>query len=82
MESPRFLTPADVAEVLNTSVAQVMALLHNGDLEYMQIGGRKQYRIENVDVEAYIQRQKARARAEREARSNSATKHSQGVEGQ
>ena len=74
MDSPRFLTPADVAEILNTSVAQVMALIHNGDLEYMQIGGRNQYRIENVDVEAYIQRQKAKARAAREARSEAASK--------
>ncbi|HSV39464.1 MAG TPA: helix-turn-helix domain-containing protein [Nocardioidaceae bacterium] len=73
MDSPRFLTPADVAEVLNTSVAQVMALIHKGDLEYIQIGGRKQYRIENVDVEAYIARQKSKARAEREARSEAST---------
>jgi excisionase family DNA binding protein len=73
MDSPRFLTPADVAEVLNTSVAQVMALIHNGDLDYIQIGGRKQYRIENVDVEDYIARQKAKARAQREARSDAST---------
>ena len=73
MDSPRFYTPADVAEVLNTSVAQVMALIHNGDLEYIQIGGRKQYRIENTDVEAYIARQKAKARAERKARSEAST---------
>jgi len=54
--SPRFLTLADVAEVLSTSVAQVRALVQSGELRYIQIGGRQQYRIEAVELENYIQR--------------------------
>ena len=40
--TPRFLTLADVAEVLNTSSAQVYALVRRGDLEAIKIGGRGQ----------------------------------------
>ncbi len=52
----RFLQPTDVAEVLNTSVAQVMALLRTGELTGMQIGGRNVWRVEASELEAYIQR--------------------------
>jgi excisionase family DNA binding protein len=52
----RFLTLADVAEILATSVAQVRSLVQSGDLRYIQIGGRQQYRIEAVELENYIQR--------------------------
>jgi excisionase family DNA binding protein len=52
----RFLTLADVAEVLNTSVAQVRALVLSGELRSIQIGGRKQYRVEDVELEDYIRR--------------------------
>ena len=54
--TPRFLTLADVAEILNTSVAQVRALVQSGELRFIQIGGRQQYRIETVELENYIQR--------------------------
>ena len=53
---PRFLTLADVAEILSTSVAQVRALVRAGELRHIQIGGRQQYRIEVSELEAYIQR--------------------------
>jgi excisionase family DNA binding protein len=53
---PRFLTLADVAEVLSTSSAQVYALVRRGDLKAIKIGGRGQWRIAVVDLEAYIQR--------------------------
>ncbi len=71
---PRFLTLADVAEILATSVAQVRALVQSGELRYIQIGGRQQYRIETVELEAYIQRMYAEA----EARSQQARDHSGG----
>lgn len=67
-EGPRFLTPADVAEVLNTSVPQVMALIRDGELSYLRIGGRGVFRIEVVDVEDYIARQKRKAKEEVRAR--------------
>jgi excisionase family DNA binding protein len=60
--SPRFLTLADVAEVLNTSVAQVYALVRRGDLPAIKIGGRGQWRVESTQLEEYIQRMYAAAR--------------------
>ncbi len=60
---PRFLTLADVAEILATSVVQVRALIAAGELRYIQIGGRQQYRVETVELEAYIQRKYAEADA-------------------
>ena len=52
--TPRFLTLADVAEVLNTSSAQVYALVRRGDLEAIKIGGRGQWRVEADRLEEYI----------------------------
>jgi excisionase family DNA binding protein len=54
--TPRFLTLADVAEVLNTSSAQVYALVRRGDLPAIKIGGRGQWRVEGEQLEAYIRR--------------------------
>lgn len=59
--SPRFLTLADVAEVLNVTVRQAYALVRSGDLRGIQIGGRGQWRVENDQLEDYIARQYARA---------------------
>jgi len=58
---PRFLTLADVADVLNVTSRQVYALVRTGDLRGIQIGGRGQWRVEAVELEDYIQRQYARA---------------------
>lgn len=52
--TPRFLTLADVAEVLNTSSAQVYALVRRGDLPAIKIGGRGQWRVEAAKLEEYI----------------------------
>lgn len=60
-DRPRFLTLADVADVLNVTSRQVYALVRNGDLRGIQIGGRGQWRVEAVELEDYIQRQYARA---------------------
>jgi excisionase family DNA binding protein len=64
---PRFLTLPDVAEILATSVAQVRALVKSGEIRAIQIGGRNQYRVERVELEAYIERMYAKADAERRA---------------
>lgn len=53
---PRFLTLADVAEILATSTAQVYALVRRGELRALKIGGRGQWRVEAVELEAFIQR--------------------------
>lgn len=52
--APRFLTLADVAEVLNTSSAQVYALVRRGELPAIKIGGRGQWRVEAVELEKFI----------------------------
>lgn len=57
MLESRFLTLADVAEVLNVSVRQAYALVRNGDLRGIQVGGRGQWRIEESELEDYIARQ-------------------------
>lgn len=56
MAAARFLTPADVAEVLNISMSQTMALLRTGELEGIKIGGRGQWRVEREKLESYIAR--------------------------
>ncbi|HMU36712.1 MAG TPA: helix-turn-helix domain-containing protein [Marmoricola sp.] len=50
----RFLTLADVAEVLNISSSQVYALVRREELAAIKIGGRGQWRVENAALEAYI----------------------------
>jgi excisionase family DNA binding protein len=60
--TPRFLTLADVAEVLNTSSAQVYALVRRGDLPAIKIGGRGQWRVESSQLEDFIQRMYAETR--------------------
>ena len=60
--TPRFLTLADVAEVLSTSSAQVYALVRRGDLAAIKIGGRGQWRVEASELEDYIQRMYAETR--------------------
>lgn len=53
---PRFLTLADVAEVLNISTSQVYALVRNQELPAIKIGGRGQWRVERDRLEDYIER--------------------------
>ena len=59
---PRFLTLADVAELLNISAAQTYALVRSGDLPAIKVGGRGQWRVEATELEAYIQRMYAQTR--------------------
>jgi excisionase family DNA binding protein len=54
MTEPRFLRLADVAEILNISAAQAYALVRNGELPAMKIGGRGQWRVERDQLEAFI----------------------------
>jgi excisionase family DNA binding protein len=58
----RFLQLADVAEVLNTSSAQVYALVRSGELPAIKIGGRGQWRVEASELERYIERMYAQTR--------------------
>ena len=62
----RFLTLADVTEILNISTPQAYALVRSGDLPALQLGGRGIWRIEATELEAYIQRMYAQTRARME----------------
>lgn len=59
----RFLRLADVAEILNTSAAQVYALVRSGELPAIKIGGRGQWRVEESVLEEYIARMYEQTRA-------------------
>ena len=61
-EARRFLHLADVAEVLNISAAQTYALVRSGELPAIKVGGRGQWRVEDVQLEAYIQRMYAQTK--------------------
>ncbi|MCC3267176.1 helix-turn-helix domain-containing protein [Arthrobacter gengyunqii] len=50
----RFLTLADVGEVLNISSSQTYALVRSGELPAIQIGGRGQWRVEARILEEFI----------------------------
>jgi excisionase family DNA binding protein len=51
---PRFMRPSDVAFELSTSLAQVRALIRSGELRAIQIGGRRQWRVEHAELDAYV----------------------------
>ena len=68
MADKRFLQLSDVAEILDISSAQTYALVRSGDLPAIQVGGRRQWRVEAVELEAYIQRMYARTREQLESR--------------
>ncbi|NNG40241.1 helix-turn-helix domain-containing protein [Flexivirga sp. ID2601S] len=53
--APRFASIADVAETLNISSRQAYGLVTSGALPAIKIG--KAWRIEFVELEAFIQRQ-------------------------
>ncbi|HKY57039.1 MAG TPA: helix-turn-helix domain-containing protein [Aeromicrobium sp.] len=57
----RFLKLTDVADVLNVTTRQVYALVRSGDLRGIQVGGRNQWRVEDIELEDYIKRQYARS---------------------
>ena len=61
--APRFLQLSDVAEILNISASQTYALVRNGDLPAIKIGGRGQWRVERDRLEAYIARMYEQTRA-------------------
>jgi excisionase family DNA binding protein len=54
--TPRFLTLADVCDVLNVSASQAYALVRSGELRAIKVGGRGQWRVESAELERYIQR--------------------------
>ena len=59
----RFFTLKQVAAMLATSDAQVYALVRAGDLRAIKIGGRGQWRVENRELDQWIQAQYRKTRA-------------------
>ncbi len=64
----RFLKVSDVCKVLAISTNQAYSLLGSGQLRGIQVGGRGIWRIEESELESYIQRmyQENDKRVERE----------------
>ncbi|QDZ16474.1 helix-turn-helix domain-containing protein [Humibacter ginsenosidimutans] len=50
----RFLTVADTAEVLNVAPSDVVGLIDTGELPAIRVGRPGSWRIERVELEAYI----------------------------
>lgn len=65
-EQRRFLTVEDVGRELHLTASTVRDLLRSGDLAGFQVGPRGLWRVESTELDAYVERQKARARAGRE----------------
>ncbi len=63
----RFLSLADVEEMLAISSRQAYALVRSGKLPAIQIGGKGVWRVEATELEAYIARQYAKTRQRVEA---------------
>jgi excisionase family DNA binding protein len=58
----RFLSLADVQEMLNISAAQAYSLVRSGELPAIQVGPKKVWRVEATKLEEYIEAQYARTR--------------------
>ncbi len=52
----RFVPLSDVAEMLSISASQAYALVRSGELRAIKVGGRGQWRVEQSEIEAYIER--------------------------
>ncbi|HEY7136055.1 MAG TPA: helix-turn-helix domain-containing protein [Acidimicrobiia bacterium] len=64
-ERPRFLQPAEVAELLNVTVSQVYTLMRSGELPAVKIGKRGVWRVSPDALDGYIDRLEREAEARR-----------------
>lgn len=60
--APRFLAPAQVAELLSIEVGDVVALVHEGQLRGAQLGSPPRWRIEESSIAEYLAAQSEEAR--------------------
>lgn len=60
--APRFLAPAQVAELLSIGVDEVIALVLEGSLRGAQLGSPQSWRIEEPSLQAYLAEQSEHAR--------------------
>ncbi len=56
MSNARFLTPEEAADELNTSQAQIYALIRRKQLLAIKVGGRGQWRFERCKLEEWVER--------------------------
>jgi len=59
---PRLLAPAQVAELLQLDVDEVIELVHEGELRGVQLGSPARWRIEESSVEDYLAAQVEQSR--------------------
>jgi len=52
----RFLSLADITEILQVPMATVRALVRTGEIRAIQVGGKGTWRVERAEFEAYIER--------------------------
>lgn len=63
--APRqFRTLEDLCAIFSISKAQAYALVRGGDIRAIRVGGNNHWRIEDAEIEAYIQRAYEHASAE------------------
>lgn len=60
--APRFLAPAQVAELLGVDVDEVIGLVHEGRLRGAQLGTPVRWRIEESSIEEYLAEQSEHSR--------------------
>lgn len=63
----RMLTLADVARVLGVTVPTARGLVRRGDIRGFQVGGRGMWRVEQSELDDYVQRKKAQAAERRDS---------------
>lgn len=54
MPDKKFLTVAEVAQMMRVSKMTVYRLVHNGDLPALRVG--RSFRVTEQDVDAYLQK--------------------------
>lgn len=59
---PQYLAPAQVAELLQLSVHEVVSLIHEGNLRGAQLGSPPNWRVEETSIEEYLAEQSEIAR--------------------
>ncbi|WP_336645159.1 helix-turn-helix domain-containing protein [Microbacterium sp. USHLN186] len=59
---PRFLAPAQVAELLSIEVDEVIDLVHQGRLRGAQLGSPPRWRVEHASIAEYLEAQSEEAR--------------------
>lgn len=60
--APRFLAPAQVAELLSIGVDEVVALVHEGRLRGAQLGSPPRWRVEETSLQDYLAEESETAR--------------------